>query len=238
MKAFRHRSTESEIMDDQQIDPEKLAKVLKDISLANQLLGGNRITENKVMQILKENPKEDYTILDIGCGDGTILRRLADICRKRHLKTRFCGLDLNESAIGLARRYSEAYPEISYICNDFLIEDAEQYRSDVVLCTLTLHHVPSLKIPGFLDQLQRASRLAVIVNDLHRSPWAYYLFKLFSSIFIRTDIAKNDGLVSIKRGFRRKDLLQFTNHIREVNKEIEWRWAFRYLLTLRPQKDT
>ena len=238
MKAFRHRSTESEIMDDPQINPERLAKVLKDISLANQLLGGNRITEKKVLQILKEHPKEDYTVLDIGCGDGAMLRRLADLCRKRHLKIRFFGLDLNESAISLARTYSEAYPEIKYLCGDFLMEDAEQFKSDIVLCTLTLHHVPSLKIQGFLEQLTQASRLAVIVNDLHRSPWAYYLFKLFSFIFIRTDIAKKDGLVSIKRGFTRKDLLQFTNQIGDVHKEIEWKWAFRYLLTLRPQKVT
>ena len=237
MKAFKLRSTEPELMDDIQIDPVMLHKVLKDISMANQLLGGNRITEQKVLQILKETRLKEPTITDIGCGDGTMLRRLANRLRKQGIKTKFVGLDLNESAITLARKHSEMFPEITYICGDFLKKDAKQLMSDIVLCTLTLHHIPSPRISQFLSRLAGISRKAVIVNDLHRSPWAYYLFKLFSVIFMKTDIAKHDGLVSIKRGFKRKEILQFTNDITGYNKEIQWRWAFRYLLTLRPLKN-
>ena len=71
---LRIRNTESEWMDDPEIGKDVLNDVLIDVNRVNQLLGGNRITIKALSRILKKNPKEHYTILDVGCGDGNMLQ--------------------------------------------------------------------------------------------------------------------------------------------------------------------
>ncbi|MBT8204291.1 MAG: methyltransferase domain-containing protein [Eudoraea sp.] len=233
MSGFKERTTEPEIMDDADLHHELLNAVLRDVSVANRLLGGNRITENAVAQILKEHPAQLHRILDVGCGEGAMLRKLAQLCRRHGYKAEFLGLDLSESSISLARKNSKAYPEIEYVAGDLLEANPQQIQCDIALCTLTLHHIPTAKVPAFLEHMAKTARLAVLVNDLQRSRLAYYLFKAFSVIFIKTKVARHDGLVSIKKGFRRKELVQFSNQIPGYEYMISWKWAFRYLLTLR-----
>lgn len=236
MRAFKNRTTEAELMDDVSLEPETLNKVLRDVSLANRLLGGDRITHKAVLRILRNKPDRAYSIIDVGCGEGQMLRQLALTCRKNKYKVKFTGLDINEAAIELAEKSSKGFPEIKYHSGDILREDLQELVSDIVLCTLTLHHIPSSRIPQFLGKLASLARVAVVVNDLHRSPLAYYLFKIFSAIFIKTKIARHDGLVSVKRGFKRKELFAFSRQVPEYYSNIEWKWAFRYLLILAPSK--
>lgn len=236
MSGFNERTNETELMDDASLHPDILKDVLQDVSVANRLLGGNRITEKAVAKILREDPGYTYRILDVGCGEGTMLRKLAQLCRRHDFKAEFLGLDLSESAISLARQHSSDYPEIRYYSGDLLQASPQQISCDIALCTLTLHHIPTAQVPVFLNHLAKTARKAIVVNDLQRSMVAYYLFKAFSTIFIKTKVARHDGLVSIKRGFRRKELVQFSNQIPGYQFIIKWKWAFRYLLTLRANK--
>jgi hypothetical protein len=72
-----------------------------------------------------------------------------------------------------------------------------------------------------------------VINDLHRSKVSFFLFKLFSLIFIKTPIAKHDGLVSIKSAFTKLDLVTFSIDMPHVEHDIRWKWAFRYLWIIR-----
>ena len=48
-----------------------------------------------------------------------------------------------------------------------------------------------------INEYVELAKIGIVINDLQRSGLAYYLFKLFSLIFIKTDVAKIDGLISI-----------------------------------------
>ena len=41
-------------------------------------------------------------------------------------------------------------------------------------------------------------------------------------------MSKEDGLVSILRGFKKPELQQFSKILNFKNYTIEWKWAFRY----------
>jgi hypothetical protein len=69
----------------------------------------------------------------------------------------------------------------------------------------------------------------IIINDLQRNKLAYYLFHVFSLIFIKTKIAKQDGLISIRSGFVKSDLQRFGRALPGFIHRIQWRWAFRYI---------
>ncbi|MFB0910686.1 MAG: methyltransferase, partial [Flavobacterium sp.] len=74
-----HRTDESEIMDDFQLEGDELRDALDKIAKINQLLGGNKLTLLGVKELIADNPKTaEITIVDVGCGNGDMLRTLAD----------------------------------------------------------------------------------------------------------------------------------------------------------------
>jgi len=226
---LRYRTTESELMDDPNMAIDTLRLVFKDINKSNRFLGGNTITLDNVCKLIKEFPKKQYTIVDMGCGDGEMLRELASYFKNMEIEVLLIGLDLNENALVIARELSVDFPEITFSKQDILTLKPLDFNCDILLCTLTMHHFSNEQIPIFLSQFTKLANIGVVINDLQRSALAYYLFKGFSTIFIKTKIAKHDGLISIKSGFRKKDLKTFSKDLSHTAHTINWKWAFRYV---------
>ncbi len=232
---FSYRTDETEIMDQNDITLDQMEEAYCDINRTNKLLNGYRITTKALTGMLQEAQGE-VSVLDIGCGDGGMLRHLAIQLRKKGVEARFYGLDLSESAIMLAKKHSGDFPEISYVTGDIMDEDISLPTCTFVICTLTLHHIPGHKIVTFVEQCLYYTGMAMVINDLHRHKAAYYLFKLFSTIFIRSPIARNDGLVSVKRGFLKKELGQYSSEFPGWKQRISWKWAFRYVWVLKNKR--
>tara|TARA_R110002049_G_scaffold47596_3_gene137368 strand:+ start:121085 stop:121777 length:693 start_codon:yes stop_codon:yes gene_type:complete len=226
-------------MDDPNITEEMLAVVLEDINRANQLLNGNKPTLSAIDKLIQEGIQKSYTIMDVGCGDGTLLREIVKWARKNNYSVTCIGIDLSENALRVARKKSAGFPEIRYTQQDVLDATfAANVQCDILLCTLTMHHLYNEHIPQFLERFTKLARIGVIINDLQRSLFAYYLFKVFSTIFIKTKIAKHDGLLSIKSGFTKKELNRFSNNLKNVHHQIQWKWAFRYIWVMRTHRLT
>ncbi|NNE75713.1 MAG: SAM-dependent methyltransferase, partial [Pricia sp.] len=82
MTDFTIRSTTIEIMDDLSVDGQMLKRVLNDINRTNRLLRGYAITISAVERLIRGHPKKSYTILDMGCGDGTMLKKVTVWARR------------------------------------------------------------------------------------------------------------------------------------------------------------
>ncbi len=224
-----NRSYEMELMDDPEVDKKDLAVALNDISRVNRLLGGNSITIKAVLnQIRKSNTTKEWIIIDLGCGDGEMLRQVAGNFRKKKIKAKLIGIDNNDKCLEHARKLSDSYSEIQFYQRNILTLTKDEFSCDMIICTLTLHHFDNDQIIKVLNKSMELVSDAVIINDIHRNRWSYYLFKVFSFFFIKGYIAKNDGLVSIKRGFKKKELLHFANQLQLEKYRLNWKWAFRY----------
>ena len=230
------RSEQPELMDDFTVGLQALRIVFDDINRVNAILGGNSITINAVARLIKENPKESYIIVDMGCGDGNMLREVAQYCRKNNYTIRLIGVDLNQEALQLAAEASKDYPEIEYQHRDILRIEATDLNCDIVLNTLCMHHFLDKDLVTFLHKFNELASIGVVINDLQRSRWAYYLFWLFSLIFIKTKTAQIDGLISISKGFLKSDLIQYSERLLGVQHEIKWKWAFRYVWIMQPNR--
>lgn len=226
---LRYRNTESELMDNPNVTIDTLRLVFNDINKSNRFLGGNSITLGKVSELIKKFPKKQYTIVDMGCGDGETLRRLAIFFRKTTLDVVLIGLDLSDNALWIGQTLSVDFPEITFLKQDILTLNPLNFKCDILLCTLTMHHFSNEQIPLFLSQFTKLAKIGVIINDLQRSALAYYLFKGFSAIFIKTKIAKHDGLISIKSGFKKQELISFSKTLPHAAHTIKWKWAFRFV---------
>lgn len=229
----KYRSTETEIMDDLLMKGDMLQKTLDQIAAINQWLGGNQATINGLGTLLQNEAKDmQISIADLGCGNGDMLRAIADFGRKKNYTFKLTGIDANEYTVNYARKLSADYPEISYIKMDVLSDEFSGMAFDAVIATLFLHHFSDQQIEKLLSSMVPKSRLGVVVNDLHRNRLAYYLFKALS-LFIKNPMTKNDGAVSVLRGFKKNELISLSKKITNSVSTIHWKWAFRYQWIIR-----
>lgn len=225
----RNRTLAAEIMDDFQMKGDELRKSLDEIAQINRLLGGNRVTMNGVATLLRGLPAyREVTIVDIGCGNGDILRELAGFGSKHQLNLKLLGIDANNDTISHAKALSANYPGISYECIDILDHAFREINYDIVICTLTLHHFKSDEILQLMKQFKEKAAIGIVINDLQRSALAFRLFQLFSVVFRLGKMSREDGLTSILRGFKRKEMIELSEKLNIVHYTLRWKWAFRY----------
>jgi 2-polyprenyl-3-methyl-5-hydroxy-6-metoxy-1,4-benzoquinol methylase len=223
-----YRSDAPELMDNFAMEGEVLRDALDKIAYINRLLGGNRVTLQGVKSLINNVPYRKIRIMDVGCGNGDMLRALANYARKANYTFELYGIDANNYTIQYAQHLSIAYPNISYRCADIFNEILREDQYDIILCTLTLHHFKNEEILKLLTGFANNSRLGFVINDLHRSALAYYLFKFLCFVFRLNDMSREDGLISILRGFKRQDFLLFSKQLHFNNFILKWKWAFRY----------
>lgn len=225
----KYRTDAPEIMDDFALEGLQLTNALDKIVQINQFLGGNALTLNGVEKLISEVPNEQIIkIIDLGCGNGDMLRTLADYAQKSERNFHLIGVDANAFTVNYAKECSSSYPNIEYLSKDIFELNFQNINFDIALCTLTLHHFKENDIVWIIKQLERNAKLGIVVNDLHRSKVAYRLFQLIAMVFNLNEMSKKDGLTSILRGFKKGELLAFSNNLKNSSSSIQWKWAYRY----------
>jgi 2-polyprenyl-3-methyl-5-hydroxy-6-metoxy-1,4-benzoquinol methylase len=225
----KNRTDEPEIMDDFAMEGEVLRDALDKIAKINQLLGGNQLTLRGVQQLIQKIPKTtEICIVDVGCGNGDMLRTLADYGIKNNFNFKLIGIDANNFTINHAKKLSENYTYISYRCEDVFNKDFTELKYDIILCTLTLHHFKENEILQLMTIFNTNSRVGIVINDLQRSALAYRLFQGLCFVFGLNSMSREDGLVSILRGFKKQELIYFSEKLNLTHYKIQWKWAFRY----------
>jgi SAM-dependent methyltransferase len=147
-------------------------------------------------------------VVDVGCGDGDMLRRIDAWAAKRGVPVALTGIDVNPDAIRAAREATQLAQRIDqqidqrieWIVGDAL-SNAAMGDIDVVICSLLTHHLTDPQIVQFLQWTERTTRCGWFVNDLHRKPVPYHLFRLWARFTNWHPFVKNDGAVSIRRSF-------------------------------------
>jgi ubiquinone/menaquinone biosynthesis C-methylase UbiE len=93
--------------------------------------------QRKVIGILGK--LENRKFLDLGCGTGSMLIKLA----RSNPSSRFTGIDLTEKMIGRARIKSRGIENIEFIVGEASSLQLEKENFDYITSTLSFHHWPS-----------------------------------------------------------------------------------------------
>ncbi|GAB5399511.1 MAG: hypothetical protein Aureis2KO_10960 [Aureisphaera sp.] len=231
MVAFssKYRSQEAEIMDDLDFQGQEMQALLKDLAVVNNLLGGVGITISGIEKLLNRalDRNRPLVMVDLGCGDGEVLRRCLDWALEKGIEMKAIGVDANSHILREAEKRSSEYSNLEFKKIDVFSGMNSLPEFDIALCTLFLHHFQEVEILNLLQKLQGKAKVGIVVNDLQRSVWAFGLFRIFGALFLKTSTARHDGLVSVARGFKKKELQQLSHKVQGAHK-IQWRWAFRY----------
>ena len=240
MSRFSKRTDAPEMMDDYSIDGEPLRRALGDLRQINRYLGGYTGTMNILAPFLKSlEPKETLRILDVGTGGADFPHFLVRWAKTQEppLSLDIYAIDANPATVELAKQWLEeslpaAMNERIHVLEASIFELSKSFGSfDVVTCSLLLHHFKDDECAAILRIMDRISRYGFVVNDLHRHFLAYYSIKTIVRLLPVSEMVRNDGPLSVLRGFERRELAKIADSAGLAHYRLDWRWAFRWILT-------
>ncbi len=221
---FISRSYNKELMDDLSVSDGDLVEALRELRMINKFLGGISVTREGINTFVN-NQESGLTILDVGGGSSDILHSL----KKKNINAEVCSVDLNRYACHYQKK-STGNDKI--ICADAFNLPFKNKSFDLIHASLFIHHFKETEIVKIIRQLLLISEKGIIINDLRRNILAYLGIRILTMFFSQSRLVKNDGPLSVRRSFVKKDL---TNILREcgVNHyKIKRKWAFRFLLII------
>jgi SAM-dependent methyltransferase len=226
---FKYRSNEKELLDETNISKILLFKNLGELDILNRHTGGHAITLKGLKKLVTDHTKT-YHIVDLGCGSGDSLRAIADWARENNFSVKLTGIDMNANVIEFLREHCGAYPEISGITGDYQEFLDENTSVDIVLCSLFCHHLNENELIKLFTYFREKVTTGFVINDLQRNWMAYYSAWFFTRILNGTTLAKNDGPVSVLRGFKVSELEHLLEKANIENYIIQKKRLFRLLV--------
>ena len=227
--SFKNRSYEEELMDDLDSSGAVIEQTLKELEVINRLLGGNQVTINGLELLTKER-NDTIVIADLGCGGGDILKLVAKWATKKGKDIKMIGFDANPHIIEYAEKNCSAYDNISFEKADIFSDEFKKRQFDIIICILFTHHFHDDDLTSIFNQFKSQAKLGVVINDLHRHWLAYYSIRLLTYLFSKSDMVKYDGPLSVKRAFKKAELINILNKANISSFDLKWKWSFRWQL--------
>jgi ubiquinone/menaquinone biosynthesis C-methylase UbiE len=230
-ESFRQRSLELEHLDLGDYTPEEYEGCMVELRRVNRWLGDSRALARSVLPDIARDGLREFSLLDVGAGTGELLREAATWARGRGTRARLVGLELNvRSARGILEE-SRAFGEIAAVRGDALALPFGDGAFDYVMCSLFTHHFRDEGCVRVLREMSRVARRRVYCIDLHRHPVAYYFYTTAGRLFLHNRLVREDGALSILRGFRSAELRLLAERAGLSNSKVERRFPYRLVLS-------
>lgn len=191
------RTDAEELMDADDLDPAVYADVVADLAKVNVLTMAARPTLAFLARAVRG---QRLRLLDVGYGDGDMLRRIARWAARRGIAAELVGIDLNPRSEAAARAHMPADLGIDYRTGDYA--DLAREPWDAIVSSLVAHHMTRAQLVAFLRFMEAHAAHGWFVNDLHRHRFAHAGFPLLATLARWHPIVRHDGTLSIARSYR------------------------------------
>lgn len=220
------RSTQQEVLDRDDVDLADFQRCITELSVVNRITLTHRPTLRWLAKATEALPSGDaFSLLDVGFGDGDLLRAIARWAKARGLRAQLSGIDLNPQSAVAARSATPPEMTIDYRSGD-VFSYAPEKPFDFVVSSQFTHHLSDPQIAEFLNWLDANSIYGWHIVDLHRHRAPYYTFPILAGLMRWHRIVRSDGKLSIARSFRREDWQGYLDKA-GVKGQISW-FAFRF----------
>ena len=194
------RSHQPELMDAPDCREDQLLRTVRQFASINRLVSRYRsILKRWVLTDMLRDPDRAYHLVDMGAGGCDIDAWLLGAARRLRLNLRVTACDADPRIVRYARAAHESTVGLTILKRD-VINDPIEEPVDFVFANHFLHHLSDRDIVTLLQRWAPRVQCRMLFSDLHRTPLAYLGFALFAS-FYRNSFAREDGLISIRRGF-------------------------------------
>ena len=189
------RRIAEELMDDPSLDPAIYRAVLRDLAQVNTVTLARRPTLKFLDRCAGD--RRSFRLLDVGFGDGDMLRAIARWAERRGIEAELVGIDLNPNSRAVAQEHGS---NIDYRTGDYADLAAEQW--DCIISSLVAHHMSHEQLIAFLRFMEAHARRGWFVNDLHRHAVSYLGYPVLARLAGWHPIVRSDGQTSIARAYR------------------------------------
>ncbi len=162
-----------------------LEKTKKDYNLIASDFSITRKNEWKELEFLRDFIKEGEKVLDIGCGNGRLLKIL-------HKNINYFGIDFSENLIKIAK---QKYPQFNFLVADALNLPFKDNFFDKVISIAVLHHIPSKKFR--LLFLKEAKRVLKNEGELILTVWNLRQQSKYIPLILKNNLLKIFGLTKL-----------------------------------------
>jgi ubiquinone/menaquinone biosynthesis C-methylase UbiE len=237
--SFRERSDADELMDDFSITDERLTDALEQLRLVNRFLSGYSTTMAVLKPFLRSRAGQTTRLLDLGTGIADFPEYIVRWAARQTpaIAVEIVAVDANPVTANYARaalkqRLSpELASKIMVEVADALALPYAEKSFDLAMGAMFLHHFARPNAIAIVQSMERVSRHGILINDLHRHPLAYYGIFTLTRLLPASPMVRNDGPLSVLRGFQKPDLIAIAKGAGLKNASLQWRFPFRWLLT-------
>lgn len=227
---LKNRSHKPERIDTGDYTQAEFERFLHEIRFINRRLGDSAALRASLFKEIEKNRLQEFSLLDVGAGSGELLSEVAEFGAGSGRRVCLVGLDLHELSATSIRDESKVHPEIDAVRGNALTLPFADNSFDYSICSLFTHHLSDEQIPVVLGEMSRVSRRGIIVIDLERSAMAWFLFGLFCFSFRISRLVREDGLLSIRKGFRVDEFKAIANAAGLKNVSVERHSPYRVVL--------
>jgi SAM-dependent methyltransferase len=244
MLDFSRRATDPELLD-LGVSDYDMGKSLSDLRFVNRWLSNSGRFVRTVLASIETCPAP--AVLDVGCGSADLLDRVRREYGRRQQSPRAHGSPLarlpahpRQSTrsllpVGLDIKWRHlmfAPPSVRAVVSDVRHLPFRKRSFDVVTASLFLHHLDDGELPGVLAALFALTRRALVISDLRRSRVPYLFGRVAFPLLFASGVSVNDGLISIRRGFRPPELAR-AFEVAGIPVRIAPCWPYRLLAVAR-----
>lgn len=228
MPDFSIRVYDEEMMDDLDCKGEVIHQTLKELETINTLLGGNHVTINGISKLVSRAGVKHFSLADLGCGGGDILRLIKRWTVKKNINAELFGIDANPNIVEEAKRSTPSSYNITFQAHNIFSDEFRSRSFDIVTGTLFFHHFTNEQLADFFRQLKSQTRIGFVINDIHRHWFAYHSIKWLTQFFSKSPMVQNDAPLSVLRAFSKNELITILKNAGITTYSIRWMWAFRW----------
>jgi len=194
-----------EWMDRPDCDRELLFNTYHQFSRINRLLSGWKNIYQRYLRPVIQKNSGTASLLDIGCGGGDVLRLLNQFCREDSFDVQFTGIDPDQRSLEyLSGLHCPDNIQFEPVYSHHLVK--KNRRFDIVISNHVMHHLKEEELTLVCADAEKIANRLVIFSDIERSDIGYGLFSAIAPLLFRNSYIVQDGLISIKRSFRKEEL--------------------------------
>ncbi len=232
---LENRNLQPELMDDPTLPDAQHDHALRGLTRIHQFSGLVNRFWNPVRTCLELQSQYRSAaaplprIMDVGCGDGYLLRQIGQKARAAGIAVELIGIDMSETALRLAEAKSQAEQiQIKTRQVDILQQDLPP--SDIVINSLFLHHFEADQVVQILTKFSAATKLRLIVEDLRRTSLGYVLSYVAGHALTRSSVVHYDALRSVEGAFTCGEMHVLASQAGLVGHTLTKRWPERFVI--------
>jgi SAM-dependent methyltransferase len=241
MRSLKVRARGAEQMDDPDVSREALQRGLKEIRVLNHILGAYGPVTKFVRQEIAS--RRSLSVLDIGTGAADHLETIVSLCIRESVAVDAVGVDKHPLTVRIAGSFLDkrlpeaARSSVRVVEGDALDLPFEDDSFDVAIAALVLHHFDDEDCIRLLKEMRRVTRGTLLIFDLQRSLGGLVGIWLLSRLLPFGSMVRADGPLSVRRGFRRTELLDLARQSGAGPAAIRWSLPFKWIMLIRPDSD-